>query len=679
GEGGGGQDLSGQIAGCLHRGGIVGRESGRLFFWCLIAARLAERQGTADVGRITVDDRGAAHVRMLQRWQGVPVFGAEAIVHLSPSGELVNITDDRLWDIDVDTEPLYSAEEALSLALGAASLIPGELTQTPATTLQILRHEQQDHLVWTVELERIDDAQAPTQPRIFIDARDGQVVWQHERLRAANGNAYYDGNVSFETTRFNGTNFLEDSTRDIGTYTFRNGTRSLYRFQDPDDTWNASGQSAAVQAHWSAIQFFDYMEARFDRYGPDGAGGPGYMDALQGGGKNISMMVHYGRNYNNAFFSGQAFVFGDGDGRTFGSLVAFDVVGHELGHAVTRSTANFIYANQSGSMDESYADLLAALAERDVFGEGTHWYIGEDCFTPGIDGDALRYIFDPATDGRSPDHYTTRYTGRQNNGGVHINAGIPSLAFYLLSEGGEHPRRSEGITVEAIGIETTADIWYDALQHYMTSSTDFAGARVATLRATADRFGEDSDEYASVQNAWAAVGVGAPAPEREEPDEEPEDTDVEDTDVEDTDVEDTDVEDTDVEDTGIEDSGYEDTGTDEEVEDEEEVVEGACGSYAIETEGSLSGAWDADLQPRGYSYTALRGNHSACVEAPEGVEMTLLLIERQGWQWVVVDSAVSSDGLLQLDHDGEMGTYAWLLYSPTAEAPFNYTFHANTP
>ncbi|MCA9686273.1 MAG: M4 family metallopeptidase, partial [Myxococcales bacterium] len=184
---------------------------------------------------------------------------------------------------------------------------------------------------------------------------------------------------------------------------------------------------------------------------------------------------------------------------------------HEFSHAVTTHTAGLIYQGESGALNEATSDIFAAAVES--FKGSTVsdvWHIGEDCWiaSPGF----LRNMADPvSSNAGDKDYYPTRYTGNQDNGGVHWNSGIANLFFYLLSDGGTHPRNATNINVTGIGVTDAVKIWYRALTVYMTSSTNFAGARTATISAATDLFGAGSQQNISVQDAWAAVGVGSPA------------------------------------------------------------------------------------------------------------------------------------------------------------------------
>ena len=166
-------------------------------------------------------------------------------------------------------------------------------------------------------------------------------------------------------------------------------------------------------------------------------------------------------------------------------------------HGVVEATAGLIYSGESGALNESFADIFAAMTERYVRGMSANvWLIGEEVLPP-----FLRSMANPHADGISPDYY---FAGIGNID-VHWSSGVGNKAFYLLSEGGTH----HSVTVTGIGPDKAEKIFYKALTTYMVSSTKYAGARTATLSATADLYGNGSDEYDAVATAWCAVGVGA--------------------------------------------------------------------------------------------------------------------------------------------------------------------------
>lgn len=195
-------------------------------------------------------------------------------------------------------------------------------------------------------------------------------------------------------------------------------------------------------------------------------------------------------------------VYGDGDGNTFVPLSgALDVIAHELTHAVTDTSADLIYQNESGAINESMSDIFGTLVEYH-FNNKPDWQVGEDIYTPNVAGDALRSMEDPTLSG-DPDHYSKRYTGTGDYGGVHINSGISNKAAFLLANGGTH----YGVTVAGIGNDKAGDIYFRTLTQYLTPNSNYSHFRVSTIQAATDLYGASSAEVASVKAAFSAVGV----------------------------------------------------------------------------------------------------------------------------------------------------------------------------
>jgi thermolysin len=311
-----------------------------------------------------------------------------------------------------------------------------------------------------------------------------------------------------------GTYYLEDHTRDTATYDSQNSRLSFrtQRFTDTDDFWDSSRQYAAIDAQYGVNQTYDYFKTIHNRVGIDGQGGPKPSTSIDGTTSLITSRVHYGKRYNNAFWNGQQMTYGDGDGQLFSPLTSLDIAGHEMTHGVTEFTANLVYADESGALNESISDVFGALVERYSKGESSNtWKIGEDVYNPSVPGDALRYMDNPHaandngyTANDDPDHYSERYQGSQDNGGVHVNSGIANYVFYLLAQGGTHHL---GGSMSGIGADAAGDIWYTALTNYMTSSTNFQQARQATIAAASALYGVSSAQANAVAQAWSLCGV----------------------------------------------------------------------------------------------------------------------------------------------------------------------------
>jgi vibriolysin len=423
---------------------------------------------------VMIDDFGAAHVRVRQEFDGVPVFGGEAVIHLGSDGLFDSMTDRLTRDITVDLTPTLRDSDALDLALAAVGA-DRQIMADPAADLQILRHDGVDHLTFRVQLEMVNVDGEPTMPVVFIDAHTGEVVWSYDNLETVKNRLTYNA---------------KNRQTLPGTL-----TRSEGQAQVADAVVN--------QAHDNAGTTYDYYSSRHSR------------DSYNGAGATITSSVHYKQGYVNAFWNGTQMVYGDGDGVQSGPLTVLDVVGHELTHAVTETSSNLTYANESGALNEAMSDIFGASIEvyRDGAVSGNTWKVGEECWTPGTGGDALRYMNDPALAGDS-DYYPTRYLGTSDNGGVHWNSGIANLAFYLMTAGGTHPRGSTSNVVPALdansatSIQRASAIFYRANTTCLTPGSTFADARDCTQQAASFLYGATAQN--SVSQAWIAVGVPAP-------------------------------------------------------------------------------------------------------------------------------------------------------------------------
>jgi len=465
-----------------------------------------------------VDRQSMAHVRVQQRFQGIPVLGGEAIAHLNADGSPFADTDNLVAGISVSTKPTLTPDQGIDVAVGDYGC-RACLTKAPTADLWIVRDDTGiDHLTYRVQLVRMDGTNQTALPVRFIDAHGGYVVLAYDNLQTGTGNSLYSGVVNIGTYHNPtvGDYVLENLPQHVGTFDMRNGTSSIFLFLDGDDTWDSGAQRAGVDAHYGMQRYFSYLSSAHGRNGIDGSGGPFTILGDDGVTGVVSSLVHFGFNYNNAFWDPtvKVMVYGDGDGSTFSPLVALDIAGHEMTHGVTQFTAGLVYQGESGALNESWSDVFGAMLERHVRGESANtWLLAEDAYTPSLPGDALRYMNDPHlasdkgfTANDDPDHYSERYTGTSDNGGVHINSGISNKAFYLLAKGGSHHL---GGFMTGIGADAAAQIWFTALTSYMTSSTNFAGAREATTLAAAALYGSNSDEQKAVARAWCLVGVGS--------------------------------------------------------------------------------------------------------------------------------------------------------------------------
>jgi len=332
-----------------------------------------------------------------------------------------------------------------------------ELTRVPVAVRVVYNHNGKTYLTWKTRLISAD----PLGEFIYyVDAHTGEVIDKYNDLKFALDRKTYDA--------ANGTNLP--------------GT--LKRSEGQGDIGDATLDSA----HNCAGTVYNYYMSQFGR------------DSYDDAGATIVSSVHYDVKYNNAFWSPGLLqmVYGDGDGTQFAPLsLSLDVVAHELSHAVTDRESDLVYRVQSGALNESLSDIFGVLID------ANDWMVGEDVYTPGTPGDALRYMDNPPL-GNQPDHMDNYVVTASDNGGVHINSGIPNKAAYLMAAGGTH----HGITVAAMGRQDMGKVFYAAQVDYLQSTDDFVKARHATIDAVSAVFQGDNAKLNTVKAAWDAVGVG---------------------------------------------------------------------------------------------------------------------------------------------------------------------------
>ena len=231
-------------------------------------------------------------------------------------------------------------------------------------------------------------------------------------------------------------------------------------------------------------------------------------NSLDDKGLALDSTVHYGQKYDNAFWNGRQMVYGDGDGDLFGRFtLCLDVIGHELTHGVVQFEANLSYEGQSGALNESFADVFGALLKqhhKKQKADEADWLIGAGLFTQRVKGKALRRMkapgnaYDDSVIGKDPQpgHMKDYNDTWFDNGGVHINSGIPNHAFYLVA-----------IEIGGYAWEKAGLIWYVALRDRIRRRANFKRAAKATFRVAGELFGVGSREQEAVRKGWEGVGV----------------------------------------------------------------------------------------------------------------------------------------------------------------------------
>ncbi|QSQ19131.1 M4 family metallopeptidase [Pyxidicoccus parkwayensis] len=413
------------------------------------------------------DHLGSQHLRYVQTKNGLRVVGGDLILHLDANGIIYAANGTARDGFALPPKPTLTAAAAVSSARRASADLSG-LESGDAQLVYLLARDTM-YLAYEVEVRGTRGAE-PARDLVYINARDGRLLERDPQVHSARNRELHD----------------------------LNHAAPRLPISDPGPLVRAEGQpttgDATVNANYDRLgETWNCYKTLFNR------------DSFDNAGAKLISSVHYGSGYNNAAWDGNQMFYGDGDGVLFGNFAAsLDVTAHELTHAVTSRTANLIYWGEPGGLNESMSDVLGNACEAFSYGVSANtWKVGEDIYTPGTAGDALRYMNDPKLDNASRDYYFDFNIFDD----VHNSSGIGNLAFFLASQGGTHPRGRTTITVPAIGIAKTQQIWYRALTLYMTSRTGFVGTRRAIVNAAMDLYGAGGAEVAAVKKAWAAVGV----------------------------------------------------------------------------------------------------------------------------------------------------------------------------
>jgi len=502
------------------------------------------------IRRAVKDELGQTHTRMNQLFQGVRVWGGEMISHADAEGNELGTTLEVRKNIGISVEPTLGAREALAVA--HTDLRPeGAYAFDPTTELviypemrevnrprragledaegsrQVLRY----HLAYHVHTE-IENGDDTRHTDYMIDAHSGRIIKKWSTLRIANANgtgrSQFSGTVTLSTNSISGGYELRDMTRGTGGTFGQNVVTNMNKgtsgngtvYTDADNTWgdganyvssnsttSANGQTTAVDAAYGMQLTWDMLKNEYGRNGIDGRGKATYT------------RVHYDSNYVNAFWSDSCFCMTYGDGSTsqgFKTLTSLDVAAHEMGHGVCANSADLTYSGESGGLNEANSDIIAALAElyhrngkvmpNSASNTDNAWKIGEQLST-----NPLRWMYKPSIDGSSPNAWSSTL----KNLDVHYSSGPGNRMFFFLSQGASGSSSSDyyssytpsGFT--GIGPAKAGKIWYRALDVYMTSSTNYAGARTACINAAKDLYGAGGAEEAAVWNAFAAINVGS--------------------------------------------------------------------------------------------------------------------------------------------------------------------------
>jgi Zn-dependent metalloprotease len=486
------------------------------------AARLSA--GTEFVGgRIQADADGSRHVRINRTYQGLPVRGGDLVVHEAADAAYEGVSQTLAAPLDLATTAKITkgrAERSAASRDATTARLRGFDARGAELVVDTLSGAPR--LAWEVRSVGTYADGTPSSLVSYVDAETGAVLRREEKIETVegDGNSLWSGHVPLQVSPSGSSYVLKDPTRG-GTYTVTVtntqdgalcggllnlgvGCAKEAQLTSADTTWGdgttGNAETVAVDAQYGTNATWDYYKQVHGR------------DGIFGNGTGSYNRVHYGKNYVNAFWDGKRMTYGDGNGTTYGPLVSLDVAGHEMSHGVTEHTAGLAYSGESGGLNEATSDIFGTMVEFHAANAADpgDYLIGEQFALHGTK--PLRRMDDPASDG----HSATCWSSTAKSLDVHYSSGIANHFFFVLAEGtgartingvAYDAPSCDGTQVTGIGRDQADQIWYRALTTYMTSGTNYAAARTATLNAAADLYGASSAQQAAVAAAWDASGV----------------------------------------------------------------------------------------------------------------------------------------------------------------------------
>jgi len=472
------------------------------------------------------DELGQTHFRLNQYFQGVELESGTGILHtfnqniLAFNGEIIpenklqgkvvmDVSLARSVALDyIDATNYYWQDEAQNQILrdltGIAdtSWFPqGKLVYCPLDLDYINIHR----LTYKFNIYASDPLIGKS---IFVDAETGSIIATEDLILHTDvkGTAVtkYSGTRSVDTDSTGTSNYrLREKVRGNGieTLNMKKGTSyaAAVDFTDSNNYWNnfnANLDEIATDAHWGAEKTYDFFDTILGR------------KSFDNNNAKILSYVHYSNNYANAFWNGSYMTYGDGNGTSWRPLTSIDVCGHEISHAVTTYSANLVYSYESGALNESFSDIFGNAIERWARPSKFNWKMGEDFTTSG---NGIRDMANP-NPYNHPKYYKGNrwYTGTADNGGVHSNSGVQNYWFYLIADGiSGTNEKNDKFKIDSLGLIDASKIAYRNLTVYLTKNSQYADARLYSIKAAGDLFGQCSKHVIAVTNAWWACGVGA--------------------------------------------------------------------------------------------------------------------------------------------------------------------------
>jgi thermolysin len=436
---------------------------------------------------------GITNIFYKQKYKGVYVFGGKLIEHKSETGRISY--SGNIYDKIIPKNKILLNKERVIKIINENF----EDFNIKKINISLLPLENGDYYSYIADI-----INGEKRYLLFIDSENGKIIDKIDNIqfdeipKIGKGIGVLGDIKKFSSVLSEGAFWPRDRMRPalIESYDMKWGTDLKKRYfpSDDDNIWE---NRPLVDAHVYSGFVYDMYYKVFSRNG------------INNKNMKIKSFVNYGNKYNNAFWNGDSIVYGSGDETTYYPFsTAIDIVAHEYTHGITEWTSGLIYENESGALNEAFSDIMGVYTEFYYQKKGigylrADWWIGEDLFKSF--GSILRSIRAPYGESGYPSHYNMRYTGKDDNGGVHYNSTIVSYVFYLLSEGGINEYSLTYIT--GIGMEKAIKIFYNAFTGYLPETANFHKARVETIRAAQDLYGINSNEVQQLKRAWDSVGV----------------------------------------------------------------------------------------------------------------------------------------------------------------------------
>lgn len=442
------------------------------------------------VTKKTKDQLGYTHYTLEPTKNGVKAFQKEIKIHADENGKVVLVNGELNEDeLNASNKPTLTKEGAIDAAFKSIGISQSEVSrmdkESPIMKAELNIDADKNLYIYNIKLSY--DYPTASYWHIQIDASTGEVLHRQDITKqvatTARGKGLFGSYRPLHVTKddYSGEYSLEAQRgyTKIVTYDGLNTNRQdRVIVTDSNRIFSDLRQRDAVDAHYFTNKVFEMYLNKFGH------------ESYNGYGKRIQVVTHHKLNHNNAMWNGSAMYYGEGDGQEFTSLSAGgDIVAHEFTHAVTDYTADLIYQNQPGAMNEHISDVFAYFFDPD-------FDIGEDVYTPHIEGDALRSIKDPASSNQ-PDHmdfylYTSN-TPEGDYGGVHYNSGILNKAFYNM------------LAVENLELEKAEQIYWRALSQYLHGTSKFIDLKNSLMQASEDLY--TPEDAQKVKRAFDAVGI----------------------------------------------------------------------------------------------------------------------------------------------------------------------------